>query len=122
MQKTWQQFTTGLLLVGSLVSVGLAQEPGSAAKNPAGHSKPGMTFRSGGFGFLSSLDRSVGLSPEQRDAVRGLLAAQREQSQALREQTDTKIRAVLNGDQQKKFDQLLAEQKAQRARRIARAS
>ena len=57
------------------------------------------------------------LTPEQRDSVRGLLAEQRQQSQALREQTDAKIRALLNADQQKKFDTMLTEQKERRARK-----
>jgi Spy/CpxP family protein refolding chaperone len=122
MHKSWQQFVAGLIVAGSLVSVGLAQEPGAAARGSAGRPKSAGSFRPGGFGFLSSLNQALGLTPEQRDSIHGLLAAQREQSQALREQTDAKIRAVLNPDQQKKFDQVLAEQKEQRARRFTRPS
>ena len=58
----------------------------------------------GAFGFIATLERKVGLTPEQRDAVRGLLAEQRQKSQAMREETDGKIRALLNPEQQKKFD------------------
>ena len=69
----------------------------------------------GGSGFLGGLDRSVGLTPEQKDAVRGLLAEQRKAAQAMREQTDVKIRAILTPDQRKKFDDFLAQQKNRRA-------
>jgi Spy/CpxP family protein refolding chaperone len=36
---------------------------------------------------------------------------------AIRDQTDSKIRAVLTADQRKKFDSLLVEQKSRRGRR-----
>jgi Spy/CpxP family protein refolding chaperone len=72
----------GLLTVTAW-QVGFAAD--SARSSPA-HTR-------GGSGFLARLDRSVGLTPEQRDAVHGLLAAQRQSSQELREQTDAKIRA-----------------------------
>ncbi len=68
-----------------------------------------------GFGFLATLRKAVGLTPEQQDAVRGLLAEQREEQAALRGKTDAKIRAILTADQQKKFDAFLAELKAQRS-------
>jgi hypothetical protein len=71
----------------------------------------------GSYGFIATLERQVGLTPEQRDAVRGLLAEQRQKSQAMREETDSKIRAILNPDQQKKFDAVLAEQKTRFARK-----
>jgi hypothetical protein len=68
------------------------------------------------------LEKKVGLTPEQRDAVRGLLAEQRQKSQALREETDNKIRAMLNPDQQKKFDEVVAEQKSRFSRNKTSAS
>jgi len=71
---------------------------------------------------MSILERKVGLTPEQRDAVRGLLAEQRQKSQALREETDGKIRAILNPEQQKKFDEVLAQQKARFSRNKSSAS
>ena len=69
-----------------------------------------------GIGFVAILERKVGLTPEQRDSVRGLLAEQRQKSQALREETDHKIRAILNPEQQQKFDEVLAEQKSRFSR------
>lgn len=71
----------------------------------------------GAFGFVSTLEKRVGLSPEQRDAVRGLLAEQRQKSQAMRQETDGKIRHLLNSDQQKRFDDVLAEQKSRRSKK-----
>jgi hypothetical protein len=97
----WKQMVTGALILGSLASAGFAQDPRPAARQ----------------GFVATLERRVGLTPEQSDAVRGLLAEQRQKSQNLREDTDRKIRALLNSEQQKKFDQVLAEQKANRATR-----
>ena len=93
-----------VLVVAGLASMSMAQEMPAAARSA--HSSRGA------FGFVSTLERKVGLTPEQRDSVRGLLAEQRQKSQALREETDGKIRAILNPEQQKKFDEVLAEQKA----------
>ena len=97
----------GLLLVGFVVlsswQWGLAATPAPASKGR------------GGFGFLAGLDRSVGLTPEQKDSIRGLLAEQRQASQSLRQQTDEKIRAALTPVQQKKFDEFIAQQKNSRA-------
>ena len=64
------------------------------------------------FGFLAMLERQVGLNPEQTDAVRGILAQQRDAMQRVRQDTDVKIRALLNGDQQKKFDEMMARNRA----------
>lgn len=66
-------------------------------------------------GFLASMDRVVGLTPEQRDAARGLLAEQRQAVRALHDQTDGKIRALLTPEQQKKFDAFVASWQSQRA-------
>src|SRR4051794_29353618 len=93
-KKGWLGVVLAGLFVASGGAMARAAEITAAA---AGHGR-------GASGFLAGLDRSVGLTPEQRDAVHGLLAEQRRQSQALREQTDQKIRAVLTPDQQKKFD------------------
>ena len=92
-----------ILMVAGLASLSMAQDMSAGHGNQSGR---------GAFGFVSTLQQKVGLTPEQRDAVRGLLAEQRQKSQALREETDGKIRALLNPEQQKKFDAVLAEQKA----------
>jgi Spy/CpxP family protein refolding chaperone len=98
-----------VMVFASLASVSIAQDL-PAARSSA---KTGR----GVYGFVSTLERKVGLTPEQRDAVRGLLAEQRQKSQALREETDGKIRAILNPEQQKKFDEVLAEQKSRFSRK-----
>jgi hypothetical protein len=105
MKMSW---VTVLMLAG-LASWGIAQEMPAARSN----AKAGR----GNVGFVATLEHKVGLTPEQRDAVRGLLAEQRQKSQALREETDAKIRAILNPDQQKKFDDVLAEQKTRFSRK-----
>jgi hypothetical protein len=103
-----------VLVVAGLASMTMAQGvPAAARGGPSGR---------GAYGFVSTLEREVGLTPEQTDTVRGLLAAQRQKSQAMREETDGKIRALLNPEQQKKFDEVLAEQKARFARNRAAAS
>jgi hypothetical protein len=89
-----------MLVLAGLASFSLAQD------------MPGTRAGRGAFGFASALEKKVGLSAQQRDAVRGLLADQRLKSQALRQETDTKIRGLLNAEQQKKFDAMKAEQKA----------
>src|SRR5262245_49486186 len=92
-----------VLVLSGLASLSFAQT--APAARPAGGAR-------GAFGFVATLEKRVGLTPEQRDAVRGLLADQRQKSQALRQETDSKIRGLLNADQQKKFDDVLAEQKS----------
>ena len=108
-QKHWKSSWMTVLVVAGLSAMSLAQNVPAAA-----HS--GRSGR-GGFGFIATLEKQVGLTPEQSDAVRGLLAAQRQKSQALREDTDLKIRALLNPEQQKKFDDVVAQQKARRGQR-----
>jgi hypothetical protein len=107
MLQTMKKTGMGLLLIGFVVlstwQWGVAATPVSSGRSR------------GGFGFLAGLDRSVGLTPEQRDSIRGLLAEQREASQALRQQTDEKIRAALTPAQQKKFDDFIEQQKNSRA-------
>ena len=97
------------LMVAGLASISMAQTLPDAARG----ARPGRCA----FGFASALEHRVGLTPEQRDAVRGLLAEQRQKSQALRAETDGKIRGLLNPEQQKKFDELVAEQKARFTRK-----
>ena len=92
-----------VLVLAGLASFSLAQDIPAAAR--------GAKSGRGSFGFVATLERQVGLTPEQQDSIRGLLAEQRQKSQALREETDGKIRAMLNPDQQRKFDSVLAEQK-----------
>lgn len=106
MQKTWKQWVTGLVLIGGLSAAALAQD---VATQPRTHGRPMG-------GFAATLDRQVGLTPEQKDSVRGLLAEQRQKSQAMRDETDKKIRALLNPAQQTKFDALLAEQASRRSK------
>jgi len=105
---TWKKGWLGLMAAGLLsLTMGRFAVAADSGRASVGHARA-----SGG--FLAGLDRTVGLTPEQRDAVRGLLAQQRQASQAAREQTDVKIRAVLTPDQQKKFDSYLAQQKNNR--------
>ena len=98
-----------ILVVTGLAAMSMAQDA-PAARN-------GTRGARGGSGFVATLEHKVGLTPEQRDSVRGLLAAQHQKSQALREETDQKIRAILNPEQQVKFDQVLAEQKSRFGRK-----
>ncbi len=98
-----------VLVVAGLASVSMAQSMPDAARS----ARSGR----GAFGFASTLEQKVGLTPEQRDQVRGLLAEQRQKSQALRAETDSKIRGLLNAEQQKKFDEVLAQQKARFTRK-----
>jgi hypothetical protein len=70
----------------------------------------------GSNGYIARLDRAVGLRPEQRDAVRGMLSQQREKTQSIRTETDAKIRAVLSPDQQKRYDAFQTESQARRNR------
>ena len=101
-------------MLAGLTSLSMAQDAPIAARS-------GRSGR-GAYGFISTLEQRVGLTPEQRDAVRGLLAQQRQKSQAMREETDGKIRAMLNPDQQKKFDEVLSEQKTRFSRNKPSAS
>ena len=105
----WKSGWMTVLVVTSLATMSVAQDKPAAARA----AKNGR----GGVGFVATLERKVGLTPEQRDSVRGLLAEQRQKSQALREETDHKIRALLNPEQQQKFDEVLAEQKSRFSRR-----
>jgi Spy/CpxP family protein refolding chaperone len=98
-----------VLVVTGITAMSLAQDVPAAARA----AKSGR----GAVGFVATLERKVGLTPEQRDSVRGLLAEQRQKSQALREETDSKIRAILNPEQQQKFDEVLAEQKSRFSRK-----
>jgi hypothetical protein len=98
-----------ILMVAGLATMSLAQEGAAAARSE--HSGRGA------FGFMATLEKKVGLTPEQRDSVKGLLADQRQKSQALREETDNKIRAILNPEQQKKFDEVLTELKSRRTQK-----
>ena len=104
----WKSSWITVLVVAGFSGLSMAQD--LPAARSAARSGRGM------YGFVSTLERQVGLTPEQRDSVRGLLAEQRQNSQALREETDGKIRAILNPEQQKKFDEVLAQQKARFAR------
>jgi hypothetical protein len=120
MKKQWQCLLAGLVLATGVITRVGAEEPGR--KSVGVKTSQVRTTRGPGYGFAAVLDKAVGLSAEQRDSVRGLLAEQRRQSQTLRDATDGKIRAMLTPEQQKKFDALLAEQKARRANRMARVS
>ena len=106
-QNHWKKGMAAMAVTLWTLSAGtglsLAEAPKAAAMPSRGAS-----------GFLATLEKTVGISTEQRDTIRGLLAEQREAMRSLREQTDKKIRAVLTSDQQRKFDALLAEQKVRR--------
>ncbi len=104
-KKRWMSGCIVALMAAGLSGVVMAQEMSGASRvRPA----------RGTTGFISTLEQKVGLTPEQRDSVRGLLADQRQKTQAMREETDSKIRALLTPEQQKKFDDVLAAQKARR--------
>lgn len=126
-ERHWHQAFMSLLILGTLISPGMAQEgtpPEGSAVNRSAAARPRRDHgenRRPAYGFLATLDQTVGLTTEQQDAVRGLLASQRQAAQALREETDGKIRALLNAEQQKRFDTLLAEQKSRRAARFKRS-
>ncbi len=94
----WKSGWMTVLFVTGLTAMSLAQDMPAAAR-AAKNSR-------GAFGFAATLERKVGLTPEQR-----------QKSQALREETDRKIRAVLNPEQQQKFDEVLAEQKSRFSRK-----
>ncbi len=122
--RHWQYTVLSLCLLSGLNKLAVAQEAApvvSHAAVSASHSHRGRPAGRGGFGFAASLNRSLNLTPEQLDSVRGLLAQQHQETASLREQTDDKIRALLNGDQRKKFDAMLADQKEQRGRRSERS-
>ena len=108
-RHNWKSSWMTVLIVTGLSALSLAQDA-PAARRPAG------AYR-GGMGFAATLEKRVGLTPEQRDSVRGLLAEQRQKVAAIHEETDQKIRAILNPDQQQKFNEVLAEQKARFGRR-----
>lgn len=135
------QSVVSLMLIRAMVLSAFAQEPNlppaaSSVPGPAVASRSHGSFRGAGrgyTGFQRRLEHALGLSPEQREAVHGLLAQQHEELQTLREtmqpkyaeiqeQTDAKIRALLNPEQQKKFDALVAQQKQSRHVRSRRAS
>jgi Spy/CpxP family protein refolding chaperone len=121
-KKQWLHTAVVVMVVRAMTLPAFAQD-GVA---PAAHSMAATSARYsngfGHFGFQSQLDKAVGLTPEQKDAVRGLLAQQHKDRVAMQEQTDSKIRAVLNPEQQKKFDAFLAEQKQSRNAARHRAS
>jgi len=75
-QRLWKSSWKTVLMVAGLGSMSMAQDRPAAARS-AGSGR-------GAYGFVSTLEHKVGLTPEQRDAVRGLLAEQRQKSQALR--------------------------------------
>ncbi len=128
-QCQWKSALMSLLVLGNLVLPVCAQdaEVEAARMEPLGgrrsfHQAAALRRT----GFAGTLEKTLGLTPEQRDSVRGLLAQQHERMAALkqetapkyqsvREETDGKIRALLNPEQQKKFDVLLAQQNARRA-------
>ena len=81
-----------------MLGVGLIAALGAGV----GAEAPASPNARGAFGYAGRLEHAVGLTPEQRDGVRGLLAEQRQKTQAVREETDTRIRALLNAEQRPK--------------------
>ena len=108
-RQCWKSGWMTVLVVTGIAAMSLAQDVPAAARAAKGGR--GMV------GFVATLERKVGLTPEQRDSVRGLLAEQRQKKQAITEETDKKIRAILNPEQQQKFDEVLAEQKSRFSRK-----
>ncbi len=114
-KRNWLRTVITLAVVRAMILSAYAQDAiHTSAGIGASHSH---AYSAGhGFGgFQSRLDKAVGLTPEQRDVVRGLLAQQHQERVAMQEQTDSKIRALLSPEQQKKFDAFLAEQKQSRS-------
>jgi hypothetical protein len=119
-KKQWLGMVVGLVLVQALTLNTGAQD----------------SFPKGGKGtngFQTRMEHAVGLTPEQKEAVRGLLAQQSQDLRGLRDSiepkmasvqsdTDAKIRALLNPEQLKKFDAFLVKQKQSRASRSRRTS
>jgi hypothetical protein len=122
MNQMWKYVMAGLILPTSLLTgVVICRAEAPRAGAPASTvNKSGERGNRSGYGFVSTLEKAVGLSPQQQDSVRGLLAQQRQDIAAVREQTDNKIRGLLTPEQQKKFDVFLANQKAKRNQKIAR--
>ena len=137
--RHWIRTILSLMVIRAMVLSVYAQDiVGSPVTEPPAQSSSRMHGNRAGAnrgysGFQHRLEQAVGLTPEQRDAVRGLLAQQHEELRALRagiepkyasiqEQTDTKIRSLLNPEQQKKFDSFVAQQKATSASRRRRTS
>jgi len=117
--STWLKTVGRLVIVPTLALTAYAKEPAFPGPRPNG--------------FQVRLEKAVGLTSDQREAVGGLLAQQREDLKSLRdsytpkfaavqEQTDGKIRALLNPDQQKKFDTFLAKQKQEKKSKSRRPS
>jgi len=109
-KKTWFHTAVAVALLHAFALGAYAQDVPAAA---AGRNS---------FGFEGRMSKAVGLTPEQRDTVKGLMAEQRQQRTAIQEQTDGKIRALLNPEQQKKFDAFLSQQKQFRASRFKKSS
>src|SRR5690348_1208844 len=115
--RQWMHSLICLMLIRSLVLSAFAAEPipssnagGAPSASVLSHNRAGYRGAGRGFtGFQRRLEHALGLTPEQREAVHGLLAQQHEQLQALREtmepkyrdiqeQTDARIRALLNAE------------------------
>jgi len=116
--RPWIQTAVFLLVLG-VFSMPLMARDFSSVRNSTHPMVPS---------FRMKLEKQLGLTPEQRDAVRGLLNEQREQMnvlrketapkyQTVRNETDQKIRALLNPDQQTKFDSFIAQQKKEHEQR-----
>lgn len=104
------------LLLGSAGGV-LAASPTPSSSAYAPSEGAVRSGRAGRNNFVSRLSRQLSLNAEQQDAVQGLLASQRQQMAEVRSQTDAKIRAMLNPEQQVKFDNLQAKRKIRNNRR-----
>jgi hypothetical protein len=130
--KWWAAAFAAVLIRGMALNAGAQEGRVPVGAQPAVQSSAYRTER-GLSGFQMQLEKAVGMSPEQRDAVRGLLAQQRSDTKAVREateakiaairtQTDAKIRALLNQEQQKKFDTFLSKKKQSNGAKRNRAS
>jgi hypothetical protein len=84
--------------------------------------------RDRGARFLSRLEKDLGLSPEQKTALEGVLAQNHEEAHAfwqqsrqefdqLRQKFRAEIRELLNEEQRPRFEQMLAEYDARRSSR-----
>jgi hypothetical protein len=138
--RHWIRTILSLLVIRSLTLTAFAQDViGSPtleqpAKSNVSRAHGNRFGANRGYsGFQHRLEQAVGLTPEQRDAVHGLMAQQHEELSALRagiepkyasitQQTDAKIRALLNPEQQKKFDTFMVQEKATNSSKRRRTS
>ena len=81
--------------------------PGISMANPGDHHER----------MLEHMDKELSLTDEQRDQVEQVFEEQREKFKALRDETHTRLGAILNDEQRAKMEQMHAERKARWAQK-----